>query len=555
MLLSLVVGVAAISLWTWQSLHEMQVFCEQAVLDKHAEIVRRDQLEKAAAAEKRRAERAAQRVRTDADSRIERLKWTAVIEAATEAIQTELAQASKPVVKPAGFEPVIETDKVEIDASKTDAIAKGDAAAEAAAPASKDPADVNPVEADAEYWSFKRLSSVEPPDVADASWCRNPIDHFILAKLKVAGLSPNPTATRQVLARRLWFDSIGLPPRPDDVDAFVEDTDRQAYELLVDQLMSDPAFGERWARVWLDLARYADSNGYEEDEIRPHAFPYRDFVIWAMNIDLPFDLFTRWQIAGDELQPENPLAVAATGFFTAAPLNTFIPQESERFDELDDMVATMSSAMLGLSVGCARCHDHLYDPILTNEYYGLVAIFAETERKQSFLVPDGGKEYRQWFDPVDVRRQEIRQMLEDRVKEDNISGARLLHRRREEPAATADRPRERRAGAIDFAVRTLPADHGRSNHRRPGAAAEGRGALRSAEGRTGAARSRVATESADRADADRQLDIADPRSRRRRSEAPGRGSRARLPWRVDRRTSQLGRQRLEGLGTLGRVRR
>ncbi|MCH7728705.1 MAG: DUF1553 domain-containing protein, partial [Planctomycetes bacterium] len=174
-------------------------------------------------------------------------------------------------------------------------------------------------------------------------------------------------------------------------------------------------------RIWLDLARYADSNGYEEDELRPNAYPYRDFVIWANNVDLPFDRFLRWQIAGDELAADNPLAVAATGFFTAAPFNTFIPQESERFDELDDMVSTMSRAMLGLTVGCARCHDHMYDPISTNEYYGLVAIFSETSRHQSYLVPDGGAEYRQWFDPVDERRQEINRILKARIKEDNIS--------------------------------------------------------------------------------------------------------------------------------------
>ena len=314
------------------------------------------------------------------------MKWTRVIEACTCAMQKEVAESSgRPVFRLTGHSPSSEVTEEEADS-----------------------------------WSFQRLARIQPPLAADRSWRRHPVDRFILARLEAAGLSPNRAANRRVLGRRLWFDLIGLPPRPEEIAAFVEDDRPEAYDRLVDRLLSDRRFGERWGRVWLDLARYADSNGYEEDEFRPHAYPYRDFVIWAMNFDLPFDRFVRWQIAGDELAADNPLAVAATGFFTAAPLNTFIPQEPERFDELDDMVSTMGSAMLGLTVGCARCHDHKYDPIPTSEYYRLVAIFSETSRKQSYLVPDGGKEDRKWFDPVDERRREIKQMLKDRIKEDNI---------------------------------------------------------------------------------------------------------------------------------------
>ncbi|MBT6493553.1 MAG: DUF1553 domain-containing protein, partial [Planctomycetaceae bacterium] len=274
---------------------------------------------------------------------------------------------------------------------------------------------------DAQFWSLRPLRSVVPPAVVDDHWSSNPIDKFILSKLRQVGLEPNAAASRRVLARRLWFDLIGLPPTPEDIDSFIGDGSPDSYRQLVDQLLANPSFGERWGRVWLDLARYADSNGYEEDELRPHAYTYRDFVIWAMNNDLPYDDFIRWQVAGDELEPQIPLAVAATGLMTAGPYNTFIPQESERYDELDDMVSTLLSTSLGLTVGCARCHDHFYDPIPTRDYYGLVAVFKEASRHQSYLVEDEGQEYRRWADPVNRRREEIKRILKERIKEDNIS--------------------------------------------------------------------------------------------------------------------------------------
>lgn len=386
MLLSLVAGAVTGGSWGWSSLRSMQTFCDQAVLEKQSHLVERKLAEERAIVEKLRAQRKRDRIRSDKEAREERIKWTRVIEDVTAAMQTEFVVAYQPVPSLSGFQSAIKKPQ-----QKT------------------------------EFWSFQRLAHIQPPEVLDQSWSRNPIDQFILARLEKANLSPNPSAQRQVLGRRLWFDLTGLPPRPEEISAFKESNASDAYEQLVDQLLDKPEFGERWGRIWLDLARYADSNGYEEDEFRPHAYPYRDFAIWAMNYDLPFDVFIRWQIAGDELAGDNPLAVAATGFFTAAPYNTFLPQKSERFDELDDMVSTMGRAMLGLTVGCARCHDHMYDPIPTREYYGLVSIFSETSRNQSYLVPDGGQEYRQWFDPVDERLQEITQMQKARIKEDNIS--------------------------------------------------------------------------------------------------------------------------------------
>ena len=219
--------------------------------------------------------------------------------------------------------------------------------------------------------------------VKDAAWRRTPIDSFILAKLEEKGLTPNAPADRRKLIRRAYFDLLGLPPTPEEVEAFVADPAPDAYEKLIDRLLDNPHYGERWARHWLDLAHFAESHGYEHDYDRPTAYPYRDFVIKAFNQDLPYDTFVKWQIAGDEIEPDNPLALTATGFLGAGVHSTQITQnqvEKERYDELDDIVRTTGTAMLGLTVGCARCHDHKYDPIPTRDYYRLLSTFTTTVR-------------------------------------------------------------------------------------------------------------------------------------------------------------------------------
>jgi hypothetical protein len=269
------------------------------------------------------------------------------------------------------------------------------------------------------HWAFENLMRVRVPTVLDQGRARNPIDRFIIARLEQNGLSLQPPASPWILARRLWLGVTGLPPEPEDIRQ-IENADSEDFDRFVDDLLTKTVFGEHFARAWLDLARYADSNGYEEDELRPHAYPYRDFVIWAFNYDLPFDDFVRWQIAGDELNEENPMAVAATGFAVAGPYNTFMPQESERYDELDDIVSTMGAAMLGLSIGCARCHDHPYDDVASREYYSLVSIFHPTRRELRYLLPDGGREFRKLGDPYDQRMEEVQQILLTRVKDDNI---------------------------------------------------------------------------------------------------------------------------------------
>ncbi len=241
------------------------------------------------------------------------------------------------------------------------------------------------------FRSFRPLAAVSPPD-SDSPWVRNDIDRFILASLEGAGLAPNPEADRRELIRRVTFDLTGLPPTPEEMAAYLADDAPDAYERVVDRLLASPHFGERWARHWLDVARYADSAGYEFDFERPTAYHYRDFVIKAFNEDMPYDRFVKWQLAGDEYEPDNPMAIAATGFVAAGP--TVGNQESEQnfYDELDDMASTTASAFLGLTMACARCHDHKYDPIPSRDYYRMLAAFTTVKREDSFLVSRVEKE-------------------------------------------------------------------------------------------------------------------------------------------------------------------
>ena len=244
-------------------------------------------------------------------------------------------------------------------------------------------------DADRKFWSFRPLANVQPPamDAADpqAAWCRTPIDQFILASQRAAGVYPNPLADRRTLIRRAYFDLVGYPPTPEEVAAFVVDPSPDAYPKLIDRLLESPHYGERWARHWMDVARFAESHGYEQDYDRPHAYHYRDFLIQAFNAGMPYDQFVRWQLAGDELEPDNPLAMMATGFLGGGAFPTQLTEaefESARYDELDDMVATTGVAFLGLSVGCARCHDHKFDPIPSRDYYRLAATFTTTIRSE-----------------------------------------------------------------------------------------------------------------------------------------------------------------------------
>ena len=227
-------------------------------------------------------------------------------------------------------------------------------------------------------WSLGPVSRPAVPRVKWEAWCRTPIDAFILARLEREGLDPAPPADRMSLIRRLTYDLTGLPPSPDEVDAFVADQGPDFLERLVDKLLSSPHYGEKWGRHWLDLVRYGETNGYERDSAKPFAWRYRDYVIAALNRDKPYDEFVREQLAGDELTPPSAEPLVATGFYRLGIWDDE-PADAQlaRFDGLDGILATTAQVFLGMSVNCARCHDHKVDPIPQRDYYRLLAFFRD----------------------------------------------------------------------------------------------------------------------------------------------------------------------------------
>ncbi len=226
------------------------------------------------------------------------------------------------------------------------------------------------------HWAFQPPQDRTPPETANHKWVKNPIDAFILARLEQKGLSPAPPADRVTLIRRVSFNLIGLPPTPEEVDQFVNDTASDAYERLINRLLASPRYGERWARHWLDLVRYADTNSYERDGIKPNAWRFRDYVISSFNQDKPYSQFIKEQLAGDELDQVTAETIIATGYYRlglwddepADPLLSY-------YNELDDIVATTSQVFLGLTLNCARCHEHKIDPIPHQDYYRFMAFF------------------------------------------------------------------------------------------------------------------------------------------------------------------------------------
>ncbi len=231
--------------------------------------------------------------------------------------------------------------------------------------------------ADEDHWAWKKPARPAVPPVKDRAWPRNAIDRFILARLETAGATPAPPASRATLIRRVSLDLVGLPPSPEEIDAFVNDPAPDAYEKLIDRLLASPRYGERWGRHWLDVARFAESNGYEFDEVRPDAWRYRDYVIAASNDDRPYDRFVMEQLAGDELFPDDPAALVATGFNLLGPdMTDASDQAQRRQNTLNDMTDAAGFAFLGLTLACARCHDHKFEPITQADYYRVQAFFA-----------------------------------------------------------------------------------------------------------------------------------------------------------------------------------
>src|SRR6266542_348483 len=277
--------------------------------------------------------------------------------------------------------------------------------------------DVNDLFTPAErgHWAFQKMAHPKPPNLEAADRVRNPIDAFVLAQLAAKALKPAPPADKVTLIRRATFDLTGLPPTLEEVDAFLADSSSKAFDKVVDRLLASPRYGERWARHWLDLARYAESEGFKADEIRPNAWRYRDYVIKSFNNDKPYERFIKEQIAGEQLRPDDPEARVATAF------NRHYPDESNarnlmqrRQEILNDITDTVGSVFTGLTYGCARCHDHKFDPILQADYYRLQAFFANTAAKDdvALIAPDQLRRSREQRTLWETKTRDIRQAME-----------------------------------------------------------------------------------------------------------------------------------------------
>ncbi|MDR3635570.1 MAG: DUF1549 domain-containing protein [Isosphaeraceae bacterium] len=284
----------------------------------------------------------------------------------------------------------------------------------APAPVRRGPMQIT--EKDRQHWAFRPIVAPRLPP-ASAGSPENPIDTLLTARLKANGLLPNPAAAPRELVRRAYYDLTGLPPTPEEVEAFAADPSPNAYETLVDRLLDSPHYGEKWGRHWLDLVRYAETNSYERDNPKPNAWRYRDYVIRALNEDKPFDRFIREQLAGDELPDRDNDAMIATGYYRLGIWDDEpSDREQARYDSLDDIVATTGQVFLGLTVDCARCHDHKLDPIPQKDYYRLLAFFQNIQPFRNGgptdeVVLDAGADQRKVYDEAvrerDRKRNEI----------------------------------------------------------------------------------------------------------------------------------------------------
>ena len=251
------------------------------------------------------------------------------------------------------------------------------------------------VKARAQHWSFRPLTDAHPPEVADSAWVKTPIDRFILATLAAAGLTPSPPADKRTLLRRVTYDLVGLPPTPAEIEAFLADNSPTAFETVVERLLSSPHYGERWARHWLDLVRFAETSGHEFDFEIPNAYLYRDFVIRALNSDLPYDRFVIEHVAGDLLpsprrHPQEGFdeSTIATGcFFLGESKHSPVDVRQDEADRIDNQIDVFGKTFLGLTIGCARCHDHKFDPISTKDYYALAGYLQSSRYQQAFIDP------------------------------------------------------------------------------------------------------------------------------------------------------------------------
>ena len=272
--------------------------------------------------------------------------------------------------------------------------------------------------AERRQWEFQPRKDPIPPafsDAADKAWVRTPIDAFILAGLKKANLKPAPPADRATLLRRITFDLTGLPPAPQEIDAFLSDRSANAWEKVVDRLLASPHYGEQWGRHWLDVVRFAESDGYEYDMHRPDAWRYRDYVIQSFNDDKPYDAFVKEQLAGDEMDPANRTYLVASGFNRLGPLRKNAGNQdvaSSHNEVLTEMTNIVGAAFLGVTVGCARCHDHKFDPFRQSDYYRLQAHFAQVQPNDIVLAsPEEQEAWKAKSKPVEDERRRLQSAL------------------------------------------------------------------------------------------------------------------------------------------------
>jgi hypothetical protein len=264
------------------------------------------------------------------------------------------------------------------------------------------------------YWAFQPRKNAPPPAFAapeDKAWVKTPVDAFILATLKKAGFKPAPQADKVTLIRRVTYDLHGLPPTPEEIDAFVRDPSPDAYEHLVDRLLASPRYGEQWGRHWLDVIRFAESDGYEYDTHRPDAYRFRDYVVQSFNDDKPYDQFVKEQLAGDEMDSTNETFLVASGFNRLGPLRKNAGNQnvaSSRNEVLTEMTNIVGAAFLGVTVGCARCHDHKFDPFRQSDYYRLQGFFAQSQPND--LLRATKAEQDAWHAQVDPLQQQTRQL-------------------------------------------------------------------------------------------------------------------------------------------------
>ncbi|HEY3840292.1 MAG TPA: DUF1549 domain-containing protein, partial [Bryobacteraceae bacterium] len=280
-------------------------------------------------------------------------------------------------------------------------------------------------ETERKHWAFKPRSHPDIPKFdagEDRKWVANPVDAFILARLKKEGLAPSPAADRRTLIRRAYFDLTGLPPTPAEIAAFVNDRSRDAYPKLVERLLASPHYGERWGQHWLDVVRFAESDGFEYDTHRPDAWRYRDYVIRAFNNDKPYDRFLTEQLAGDEIAPKEDETLIAAGFNRLGPLRKNAGNQDvayNRNEVLTEMTNITGAALLGVTLGCARCHDHKFDPFRQSDYYRIQAYFSDTsENDVPKSTPEQQAEWKAKADPIN---KEIAQLKKSISGKDNAS--------------------------------------------------------------------------------------------------------------------------------------